>query len=66
MILISSDLPEVLHLSNRVYVMYRGRLQAELSGDEITQENVLKHFFDGRLPELAEQNRAPRRRRTRP
>ena len=45
-ILISSDLPEVIHMSNRVYVMYRGRLQAELSGDEISQENVLKHFFE--------------------
>ena len=45
-ILISSDLPEVLHLSNRIYVMYRGRLQAELSKDEISEQNVLGHFFD--------------------
>jgi len=45
-IVISSDLPEVLHLSNRLYVMHRGRIQAELSGDEITQENVLRNFFD--------------------
>ncbi len=45
-ILISSDLPEVLHLSNRLYVMQRGNLSAELKGDEITQENVLRNFFD--------------------
>lgn len=45
-VLISSDLPEVLHLSNRVYVMHRGLLQAELHGEEITQENVLKQFFE--------------------
>lgn len=45
-IIISSDLPEVLHLSNRLYVMHRGQLQAELEGDQITQENVLKNFFD--------------------
>ncbi len=32
-VLISSDLPEILHLSRRVYVFYRGRVQAELSGD---------------------------------
>ncbi len=45
-IIISSDLPEVLHLTNRLYVMHRGKLQVELSGDEISQENVLKNFFD--------------------
>jgi ribose transport system ATP-binding protein len=45
-VLISSDLPEILHLANRAYVMYRGLLQAELKGEEITQENVLRHFFE--------------------
>jgi ribose transport system ATP-binding protein len=45
-VLISSDLPEILHLSRRVYVFYRGRVQAELSGDAITEENLLKHFFE--------------------
>jgi len=45
-IIISSDLPEVLHLSNRLYVMHRGRVQAELAGKDITQENVLRNFFD--------------------
>ena len=44
--LISSDLPEILHLTNRVYVMCRGALTAELSGDEISQENVLRHCFE--------------------
>jgi len=45
-LLISSDLPEILHLTNRTYVMYRGELRAELSGEEITQEGVLSHFFE--------------------
>ena len=45
-LLVSSDLPEVLHLTNRVYVMYRGRLRAELKGDEITEARVLGHFFE--------------------
>jgi ribose transport system ATP-binding protein len=45
-LLISSELPEILHLSNRVYVMYRGRLRAELSGSAINQETVLGHFFE--------------------
>jgi ribose transport system ATP-binding protein len=45
-VLVSSDLPEILHLTNRVYVMYRGRVQCELSDAEISQENVLRHFFE--------------------
>jgi ribose transport system ATP-binding protein len=45
-VLISSDLPEILHLTNRVYVFYRGNLRAELKGEEITEQNVLFHFFE--------------------
>ena len=45
-LLISSDLPEILHLTNRTYVMYRGDLRAELAGDEITQDRVLANFFE--------------------
>jgi ribose transport system ATP-binding protein len=44
-LLISSDLPEILHLAHRVYVMYRGTLRAELTGAAISQETVLGHFF---------------------
>jgi ribose transport system ATP-binding protein len=44
-VLVSSELPEVLHLSNRVYVMHRGRVVAELAGKDITEQNVLAHFF---------------------
>lgn len=45
-LLISSDLPEILHLTNRTYVFYRGEIQAELAGDDITEANVLAHFFE--------------------
>ncbi|HKY93932.1 MAG TPA: sugar ABC transporter ATP-binding protein, partial [Kiloniellales bacterium] len=45
-LLISSDLPEVLHLSHRLYVFYRGRVQAELAKAEISEERVLSHFFE--------------------
>ena len=45
-ILISSDLPEILHLSHRTYVFHQGRVQAELVGSEITEFNVLSHFFE--------------------
>ncbi|QFI68770.1 Ribose ABC transport system, ATP-binding protein RbsA [Sinorhizobium alkalisoli] len=45
-LLISSDLPEILNLTHRAYVMYRGEVRAELHGADITQENVLGHFFE--------------------
>ena len=44
--LISSELNEVLNLSNRVYVMHEGRLVAELAGEAITEMNVLASFFE--------------------
>ena len=45
-LLISSDLPEILHLVHRTYVMYRGELRAELDQSEISEETVLHHFFE--------------------
>jgi ribose transport system ATP-binding protein len=47
-LLISSDLPEILHLTNRTYIMYRGRLSGEVTGSDITQDSVLGHFFEQR------------------
>jgi ribose transport system ATP-binding protein len=44
-LLISSDLPEIVHLTNRTYVMYRGQLRAELQAAEITEPAVLSHLF---------------------
>jgi ribose transport system ATP-binding protein len=45
-LLISSDLPEILHLTNRAYVMHRGTLRAELTGADITEDKVLGYFFE--------------------
>lgn len=45
-VVISSELPEVIHLSHRAYVMHRGSIVAELRGEDINEATVLSHFFD--------------------
>jgi len=47
-IMISSDLPEVINMSDRVLVMAQGRIAGELCGDEITQESVMEYATGGR------------------
>ena len=44
-LLISSELEEVVELSDRVLVMYRGRIVGELTGPEITLERVTEASF---------------------
>ncbi len=39
--LISSELPEILGMCDRIYVMQRGKISGELSGKEATEESVL-------------------------
>ncbi len=45
-ILISSDLHEVIGLSHRAYVFYGGTVVAEASGDDLTEEKILPYFFE--------------------
>jgi ABC-type sugar transport system ATPase subunit len=40
-LLITSEMPELLALSDRIVVMHRGRITAEFSREEATQEKVL-------------------------
>ncbi|HVG48695.1 MAG TPA: sugar ABC transporter ATP-binding protein [Rubellimicrobium sp.] len=47
-IVISSELPELVGLSDRVLVMRGGRLVAELAGEEITEANVVYAAAGGR------------------
>ncbi len=41
-LLVSSEMPELLALSDRVLVMAGGRITGELNGDQMTQTNILK------------------------
>lgn len=40
-IMISSELPELIGMSDRAYVMYSGRIVAELSKEELDQERII-------------------------
>ena len=41
-IFISSDMPEILGMCDRVYVMNEGEIVGELKGTDITQENIMR------------------------
>lgn len=43
-LVISSELPEVLGLSDRIYVMNEGKITGELNKDEADQENVMRYM----------------------
>ena len=45
-VLVSSDLPELVEMSDRVIVMREGRVVAELAGNDTTQESVLHHALE--------------------
>ena len=44
-ILSTSELPELTHLANRIYVMHEGRVMAELDGNGVTEKDILSHYF---------------------
>jgi ABC-type sugar transport system ATPase subunit len=50
-IMISSELPEILGMCDRILVMHRGRVTRELSRDEATQEEIL--YYSAGLRETA-------------
>jgi ABC-type sugar transport system ATPase subunit len=41
-IVISSELPEILHVADRILVMHEGRAKADLSRSEATEELIMK------------------------
>ncbi len=43
--LISSELPEILGICDRIYVMRTGKIVAEMQSSEATQEKVMKYIL---------------------
>jgi len=44
-LVISSDLPEIVNLSHRAYVVAHGRIVGEFSGDGLNEKTLLPYFF---------------------
>lgn len=47
-IMVSSDMPELISLSDRVLVMRSHQIVAELGENEITEERIITHALEGR------------------
>ena len=45
-IMISSEMPEVLGMSDRIYVMNEGKMVAEMSASEATQEKIMTQIIN--------------------
>ena len=46
-IVISSELKEIMAIADRIYVLSNGKCTAELSGDEITEDNLVRASYAG-------------------
>ena len=41
--MISSELPEIIRVSNRVLVMCEGQITGEVTGSDINQEKIMQY-----------------------
>ena len=46
--MISSELPEVLGMCDRIYVMNEGELRGELDAKEATQEKIMGYIISAK------------------
>ncbi len=51
-ILISSELGEIIGLSDRVYIMNEGNITGELDKENATQEEIMKHIISEKVEDL--------------
>jgi len=47
-IMVSSDMPEVISMSDRAIVMKGGEIMAKLDKDSVSEENILTHSIGGK------------------
>jgi putative multiple sugar transport system ATP-binding protein len=45
-LLISSEMPEIIGMCDRIYVMSEGKITAELSGQTATQEEIMRNILN--------------------
>ena len=45
-LMVSSELSEILAMSDRILVMYQGRLKAELYSENATEKDIMRHLID--------------------
>jgi ribose transport system ATP-binding protein len=50
----STELTEIVGLADRILVLYRGRLEVEIAGDEIDDHGLLQAINTGRRPAVAD------------
>jgi putative multiple sugar transport system ATP-binding protein len=48
-IVISSELPEVLGISDRIYTVFEGQVTADVPVEEATQESLMKTMTSARV-----------------
>jgi ribose transport system ATP-binding protein len=41
-IVVSSEMPEVLHVADRIVAMYSGRIMREFTSEEVTEDNLIQ------------------------
>ena len=59
-LLYSSEVSEIVNLCDRTIVLYRGRLASELSGEKLTEENILLSALGGSETRLHREHSLPR------
>lgn len=51
-IMISSEMPEVIGLSDRVYIMDNGQIKGEMDKKDVSQEAIMKHILSKKVEVL--------------
>ena len=47
MVLISSEMPEIINLCDRVYILHEGTMTGLLNRDQLTEETIIRYAIGG-------------------